>query len=164
MRFNKRFTTAVHTLLIVAVHSQEVKVTSDLIAGKIGCHPVIIRNMMIDLKQAGFLHISLTDGMSLARPLGEISLADVMNVSEPNALQELRTAHMKVAKRCPTGQYLNEILIDYSVVAFEATMKELSKITLAETLKKLIAKEAEYPYGNPRVVLDEDVDILSQLE
>lgn len=156
MRFNKRFPNAVHIVLIVAEYSKEQKVTSEFIAEKISCNPVIVRTLIGGLKQAEILTVDAKKGTLLARPLDDINLFEVLQAAEPNAMAELRGACKSVAKRCPTGQLLNDIIASQALRAFEAAKEALSTVTLAETLNRLLEKEEECPLEDPRALLDGD--------
>ena len=57
MQISTKFTIAVHLLTAVAYFSESQKVTSDFLAGSIGSNPVIIRNIMGQLKEAGLIDI-----------------------------------------------------------------------------------------------------------
>ena len=59
MQISTKFTIAVHLLTVVAYFSESQKVTSDFLAGSIGSNPVIIRNIMGQLKEAGLIDRSV---------------------------------------------------------------------------------------------------------
>ena len=50
MQISTKFTIAVHILTAVEYFSGSYKVTSDFLAGSIGSNPVIIRNIMYQLR------------------------------------------------------------------------------------------------------------------
>lgn len=62
MQISTKFTIAVHLLTAVAYFSESQKVTSDFLAGSIGSNPVIIRNIMGQLKEAGLIDIKRGPG------------------------------------------------------------------------------------------------------
>ena len=74
MQISTKFSIAIHILTATAYFSQDYKVTSDFLAGSVGCNPVIIRNLVGQLKGAGLLETRRgPGGITLAKPLGEIT-------------------------------------------------------------------------------------------
>lgn len=55
MQISSRLTMAVHTLLCIAYFEKTEKVTSSFIASSVGTNPVIIRNLLTQLKAADLL-------------------------------------------------------------------------------------------------------------
>lgn len=55
MQISTKFTTAVHVLIAIEYFRDDEKITSDMLAGTVGSNPVIIRNIMSQLKEAGRL-------------------------------------------------------------------------------------------------------------
>lgn len=157
MRFSSRFRTAVHTLLIIHEYSKEKKVTSEIIAEIVGTSPVVIRNLLGQLKKAGFISVAPnkgTSGTTIAKPLEEITLLDVFSVVETDYKKEVEEIHNRTANRSYTGQYLNEIMTGYVLNVFDLIERELAKKNLREILDTLVEKEAASLYENPRALLD----------
>lgn len=64
---------------------KEEKVTSDFLASSIGSNPVIIRNLMSDLRNAGLIEIKRgPGGIAITRPLDQITFFDVYEAVEKN--------------------------------------------------------------------------------
>ena len=84
MQISSKFTIGVHLLAVIDYLGESEKVTSSVLAGSIGVNPVIVRNVMGNLKEAGLISISQgKSGISLTKTCMEeemrkITLADVM--------------------------------------------------------------------------------------
>lgn len=57
MQISTKFTTAVHVLIAIEYFRDDEKITSDMLAGTVGSNPVIIRNIMSQLKEAGLIEV-----------------------------------------------------------------------------------------------------------
>ena len=62
MQISSRLTMAVHTLLCIAHFEKSEKVTSSFIAASVGTNPVIIRNLLSQLKAADFIDVKRGTG------------------------------------------------------------------------------------------------------
>lgn len=90
MQISTKFTIAVHLLTAVAYFSESQKVTSDFLAGSIGSNPVIIRNIMGQLKEAGLIDIKRgPGGVTLEKKLTDISFLDIYKAVETNSEEVL---------------------------------------------------------------------------
>ena len=58
MQITSKFTIAVHIITCIEFFKNDYKITSSFLAGSIGANPVIVRNIMGDLKNAGIISIS----------------------------------------------------------------------------------------------------------
>jgi DNA-binding IscR family transcriptional regulator len=82
MQVSRDFTIAVHTLLCISYFSRENKVTSDFIASSVGVNPVIIRNLLIKLKNAGLIEVKAgTGGATLAKEAKKITFLDIYHAA-----------------------------------------------------------------------------------
>ena len=81
MQISSRFTIATHMLIIIAIKSQESKVTSDFLAASVGVNPVIIRKTLSQLKKAELISVARgTGGTEIIKDIQDISLFDVMSI------------------------------------------------------------------------------------
>ncbi|MGO5314969.1 Rrf2 family transcriptional regulator [Bilifractor sp. LCP21S3_A7] len=53
MQISSKFTIGVHLLAVIDYLGKDEKVTSNILASSIGVNPVIVRNVMGDLKEGG---------------------------------------------------------------------------------------------------------------
>ena len=69
MQISTKFTTAVHVLIAIEYFRDDEKITSDMLAGTVGSNPVIIRNIMSQLKEAGLIEVRRgPGGITLLKP------------------------------------------------------------------------------------------------
>lgn len=81
MQVSTKFTIAIHILTAVEYFGKEDKVTSDFLASSIGSNPVIIRNLMSDLRNAGLIAIKRgPGGIAITRPLDQITFMTFMKL------------------------------------------------------------------------------------
>lgn len=75
MQISSRFTIASHILVLLALEGEKEKQTSTSIAGSVGVNPVIIRNILSQLKEAGLVEVARgVGGARLAQDPDQITL------------------------------------------------------------------------------------------
>lgn len=133
MQISTKFTIAVHLLTAVAYFSESQKVTSDFLAGSIGSNPVIIRNIMGQLKEAGLIDIKRgPGGVTLEEKLTDISFLDIYKAVETNSEEVLFRFHENPNPLCPIGRTIHKSL-DGALEEIQKNFEvELSKWTLAD--------------------------------
>ncbi|MFS1664195.1 Rrf2 family transcriptional regulator [Streptococcus sp. zg-JUN1979] len=141
MQISSRFTIAMHILTYIAYFSQEEKVTSDKLADSIRVNPVIIRNIMSQLKKAGLIEVKRGQGgASIIKDYHEISLFDVYQAVDSIKEQGLFAFHENPNPNCPVGRHIHDMLDDRLLAAQKAMEDSLAKQTLADVV------EAGRPY------------------
>ena len=129
MQFSSRLPIAVHTLLVIDVFKDQYKITSDFIAGSVGVNPVIIRNILGQLKSAGLVEVAAgVGGASLTKPPEEITLFDVFRAVEVD--EELFHFHENPNPNCPVGKNIHSILENKLDNVKKIAENELRNITL----------------------------------
>ena len=84
MQISSRFSIALHIFACVDAFQATHKMTSDFLASSIQTNPVIIRNILSQLRRAGLIRIARgTGGITLERALKDISFYDVYAAIEP---------------------------------------------------------------------------------
>ena len=132
MQISSRFTMAIHMFACIDTF-QDMKMTSDFMAGSIGTNPVIIRKLLQQLKAAGLVEVSRgTGGVNITRPLSEISFLDVYNAVECNPDDALFRFHENPNNDCPVGRNIHHVLDDKLAAVQTAMEKELASITLED--------------------------------
>ena len=127
MQISTKFTIAIHILAAAEYFGEEEKVTSEFLASSIGSNPVIIRNLMSDLKNAGLIEIKRgPGGIRIARPLDEITFYDVYEAVEKNK-DDLFHFHENANPQCPVGRNIH--------FALYGKLQEVQK-DFEESLKK----------------------------
>lgn len=144
MQISTKFTIAIHILAATEYFGGSMKVTSDLLSASIGSNPVIIRNIMSDLKKAGLIRTKRgPGGITITRPLDEITFYDVYEAVEKNK-DELFNFHSNPNPACPVGRNIHAALDDKLMEAqrdFEADLKRFKVSDVVADLHKEIAKE-----------------------
>lgn len=144
MQISSRFTMAIHMFACIDTFS-DMKMTSDFMAGSIGTNPVIIRKLLQQLKAAGLVEVARgTGGVTITRPLEEITFLDVYKAVECAPDEELFHFHEKPNQACPVGRNIHHVLDEKLLQVQKAMEDELSKNTLADVKRDVelwIAKE-----------------------
>ena len=144
MQISSRFTMAIHMFACIDTFS-DMKMTSDFMSGSIGTNPVIIRKLLGQLKAAGLVEVARgTGGVTITKPLNEITFLDVYKAVECAPDEELFHFHENPNQECPVGRNIHHVLDDKLAQVQKAMEDELSKITLEEVKNDItlwIAKE-----------------------
>ena len=143
MQITSKFTIAVHIIAAIDYFKDSEKVTSNFLAGSVGANPVIVRNVMGNLKESGIIAISQgKSGISLAKELDEITFYDVYKAVDCVDDDGLFHFHENPNINCPVGKNIH-IAMDEKLQRVQSIMEnELSRITMADVvadLKKLSA-------------------------
>lgn len=145
MQISSRFTIALHIFTAVDVFKDDYKVTSDFLAGSINTNPVIIRNILTQLKNAGLIKVARgTGGIELTRELSEITFFDVYQAIEPLENGDLFRFHEAPNPKCPVGRNIHELLdekLKDIQNAMEERMKEYTLLDLRTGIQELLDAE-----------------------
>lgn len=116
------------------------KMTSDFMALSIGTNPVIVRKMLQQLKAAGLIEVARgTGGVTVKRPLDEITFLDVYRAVECTPDKEMFHFHENPNPECPVGSNIHRVL-DKRLLEVQRAMEEkLSEMTLADVKKDIEA-------------------------
>lgn len=138
MQITSRFTIAVHMLLCMDIFQGEYKVTSDLMAASIGVNPVIVRKLLLQLKEAGLAEVRRgPGGAAAAKPLEEITFLDIYRAVDCIGENKLFHFHENPNPDCPVGKNIHKMLDGRLVQVQEAMERELQSITLAMVKKDM---------------------------
>lgn len=138
MRISVKCSTAVHALLMIAVLSPGNKITSDGLAGSIGCNPVEIRKILSCLKKAGYINVARgRGGATLRAEPEEISLLDIYMTVDSADLDHLVGVHCHPAKECPFGGNIEQVLSEPYKEIGDAVREKMASITLRSLLDRL---------------------------
>ena len=145
MQISSRFTIGLHILTAIDMFQKDYKVTSDFLAGSIRTNPVVVRKILGQLKKAGLIHSSQgVAGITMAKPLEEISFYDVYSAIEPVEDGDLFRFHDDPNPDCPVGRNIHELL-DGKLREIQSAMEEKMRgYTLADLhdgLEELRQKE-----------------------
>ncbi len=146
MQISSRFTIAIHMLTCMDTFKDEYKITSDFLASSINVNPVIIRKILLQLKDAGLIEVKRgPGGATIAKPLEEISFLDIYYAVDCVEENTLFHFHENPNMDCPVGQNIHNILDDKLLQVQNAMEQELKSITLANMkldLEKYLEKKS----------------------
>ena len=139
MQITSKFTIAVHVITAIEYFKGKETVTSNFLAGSVGANPVIIRNVMGKLKDAGIITVSQgKSGISLAKDLSDITFYDVYEAVDCVNEEGLFHFHENPNTDCPVGRNIHSAMDGYLRTIQESMEDEMKKITIAD-----IADEVE---------------------
>ena len=139
MQISSRFTIAIHMLSCLDVFGEDYKVTSDFMAGSIQVNPVIIRNILRQLKAAGIVTVKRgSGGAAVARPLDEVTLLDVYRAVECVEDGELFHFHENPNPACPVGRNIHRVLDGKLDEVQKAMEDKLASFTLEDVKNDIV--------------------------
>ncbi|HEL2201665.1 TPA: Rrf2 family transcriptional regulator, partial [Streptococcus suis] len=136
MQISSRFTIASHILVLLALEGEKEKQTSTSIAGSVGVNPVIIRNILSQLKEAGLVQVARgVGGARLAQAPDKITLLQVYQAVELFGEKgKLFGFHEQPNPACQVGRSIHPLLDSRLENAQSALENELAKTRLADLL------------------------------
>ena len=139
MQISSKFTIAVHSLAVIDYLGDNEKVTSNILAKSIGSNPVIVRNVMGNLKESGIIDISQgKSGVLLTRKTNEITFYDVYKAVESVKEEGLFHFHENPNPECPIGSNIHKAM-DIKLETIQQSMEEeMKKITIADVLSDIM--------------------------
>lgn len=145
MKFSTRLPIAVHILLCLDVLGDRHKFTSNVLAGSVGVNPVVVRNVLGQLKAAGLVAVEPgVGGATLTKEPGEVTLRDVLEAVEDDA--GVFRMHEHPSPECPIGRNVHAVLGAELEAAERAMLDRLASTTLADLADEtrgLIAKQEQ---------------------
>jgi Rrf2 family protein len=137
MLSSSRFVVAIHALSVLARYSGKGPVCSSMIAQSVHTNPVVIRRLMSELEKATL--VSSTSGRSggfaLARPAAAISLADVYEAVEDDAV--FRMHKIDPHAECPVAAQIGKALSPSLRAAESAMTTSLRQTTLDDVSRSI---------------------------
>lgn len=138
LRISMKCSSAVHILLMIAILPAHRKVTSDFLAGSVGCNPVEVRKLIGSLKKAGIIDVARgTGGATLRKAPGDISLLDIYSAVDAASLDALIGVHAHAEAQCPFGRNIYTILAEPYAEIGNAVREKMRAITLEQLLTRL---------------------------
>ena len=138
MQISSRFTLAIHIFACVDIFKNDYKVTSDFISKSTNVNPVIIRKILLQLRNTGLIEVARgTGGTTITRPLSEITFLDIYRAVECVEDNTLFHFHENPNEKCPVGRNIHNVLDDKLQRVQAAMERELQSITLEDVKKDL---------------------------
>ena len=132
MQISSRFTMAIHMFACIDTFTDR-KMTSDFMAASMGTNPVIVRKLLQQLKAAGLIEVSRgTGGVTVTKPLDEITFLDVYKAVECTPDEQLFHFHENPNPKCPVGKNIHHVLDDRLNQVQKAMEDKLATMTLAD--------------------------------
>ncbi|MTB64171.1 Rrf2 family transcriptional regulator [Streptococcus sp. zg-86] len=137
MQISSRFTIATHVLVVLALEGEQTKVTSDYLAASVGVNPVIIRNVLSQLKAANLIAVTRgKGGARVVQNLSDITLYDIYEaVDSLGKSGQLFGFHDNPNPNCNIGRTIHAVLDGRLEVAQRALEAELNQTTLADLVQ-----------------------------
>ncbi len=138
MQISTKFTIAIHMLVAIDYFGDQETVNSASLADSIGSNPVIIRNLMSELKHAGLIDTKRgPGGIKLVKPLDQITFYDVYLAVEKNK-DELFNFHEHVNLNCPVGRNIHQALSDKLFKIQQDFEDDLKRQTVGDVEKDVV--------------------------
>ncbi|MCC8026295.1 MAG: Rrf2 family transcriptional regulator [Clostridium sp.] len=138
MQISSRFTIAIHIFACIDTFEKDKKITSDFLASSVNVNPVIIRNILSQLKSAGLVEVQRgSGGTSISKPLDEITFLDIYHAVECIDKGELFHFHKKPNQECPVGRNIHKVLDNKLEQIQLALENELKKNTLEDIINDI---------------------------
>lgn len=145
MNTSSRFMVAVHIMTGLAAKHEvactfgaDPKCNSDQLAESVNTNPVVIRRLLRELQQAGFVESKQGrgGGSYLAQPAEAITLAAIYDAVEEGDLFHLHYSEPNPV--CPIGSNIQEAVDDVFKRAEKAMRDELDKTTIADIVEHVM--------------------------
>ena len=137
MQIGSKFTIGVHIITAIDYFKEMDRVNSEFLAGSIGVHPVIVRTVISQLREAKLVRTQRgSSGAELTRRLDEITLYDVYKaVGSVEAEEVLFHFHEQPNPSCPVGRNIRGALAKHLEDAQRAMEEKLKSVTLADIME-----------------------------
>ncbi|WP_332718451.1 Rrf2 family transcriptional regulator [Pelagibacterium mangrovi] len=144
MRTDNRLSRMLHVLIHMSAHQGAA--TSETIAKMLSTNPVVVRRTMAGLREAGYVRSAKghNGGWELARPLEEITMADIYRALGSPHLFALGLANDD--PRCLVEKSVNARIRDTLSVAQSTILDRFTSMTLAEIRDDFEDRLAKSPH------------------
>ena len=137
MQISGRFAVAVHILTCIDYFQDSHNVTSEFVASSVNTNPVIIRQIISQLKAAGLVDVSRgKNGMKLSRPPESITLYDVY-VAVESVKGKLFRFHPNPNPKCVVGKNIHHALGLYLDEIQESFEENLKAVKLSSIISRI---------------------------
>ncbi|MCW4455291.1 Rrf2 family transcriptional regulator [Flavobacterium sp. MXW15] len=149
MKRDSKLSSVLHVLLHMAQHGRPL--TSEVLAGYLDTHPVVVRRVLSRLRECGYVASSKGHGggWTLACDLHAVTLLDVYHaVGEPTVFA---MGHRIEQPECLVEQAVNEALDDAFRRAEALLVERLGRVTLADlaaSFGRRMRRRSQHPCGS----------------
>ena len=136
MQYSVRCSVAIHCMLVIALYSEEKRLTSQLLAKSAGCNAATIRGIFRQLQDAELICVRRgTGGAFINRDASQITLWDIYRAVQPGEQESLRL-HANPYPQCPVGKVIHQVLEEpYSRIS-DAMREQMQRYTLQMLLQR----------------------------
>lgn len=139
MRLSTKFSDAIHLLAFLHVY-QDIKMTSDVIAASIQTSPVVVRRLIGQLREAGFVNNNSDNhNPQIAKNPREITLLDIYLITEGHT--PLFVIDKETNPLCTVGGNIQDVLKEFYGEAEAAAMLVLNQHTIQDVIDRLLISE-----------------------
>ncbi|PQV65301.1 transcriptional regulator, BadM/Rrf2 family [Abditibacterium utsteinense] len=137
MATNCRFAFATHILSVLALHEKG-SCSSEVLAATVNTHPVVIRRLLLDLKEAGLIETQRGPGggAKLSRCPQKITLGQIHR-AVAGEIEAFGEHPNPPAQTCCVGREIKGILERVSSRARLAVEREFDAVSLADVLREI---------------------------
>lgn len=141
MQISSRFSIAVHIFTCIDVFEKEQKITSEFLASSIQVNPVIIRNILGQLKKADLIETTRgSGGTKIARSTKDITFYDIYQAVECISEGKLFHFHENPNEECPVGRNIYQVVDKRLDLIQQAMENQMKAITLEEIILEIKEK------------------------
>ncbi len=145
MQISSRFTLAVHILAVITTFENSMKVTSEFLASSTNVNPVIVRNILGQLKSASLVSVQRgSGGAALMKDPAEITFLDIYRAVECIDNGHLFHFHENPSSLCPVGRNIHAVLdgrLDSIQRALEDRLASITLGSVTDEISGMIEKE-----------------------
>ncbi len=146
MKISSKLAMGIHILTAIERFSGEYKITSEFLASSLTVNPVVVRQILVGLNDAGITKIAdRNKGIEIVKSLDEISMYDIYKAVECDE-KSIFGFHANPNENCPVGGNIHNLLddrFDNLQRELEENMKKQKLSDIANDLKKIEKSEVQ---------------------
>lgn len=140
MKISSKLAMGVHILIAIDRFYERYKITSEFLSGSLQVNPVVVRQILVGLNDAGITKIcDRTKGVKVVKDLDKISMYDVYSAVECEK-KSMFGFHADPNGKCPVGANIHTLLdgrFDRMQQEMEKNLKEQLIVDIANELKAI---------------------------
>ncbi|MFI3164539.1 MAG: Rrf2 family transcriptional regulator [Bacillota bacterium] len=146
MKISSKLAMGIHVLIAIDRFYDKYKITSEFLAGSLQVNPVVVRQIMVGLNDAGITKITdRNKGVQIVKSLSEISMFDVYSAVDCDK-KSMFGFHASPNEKCPVGGNIHNLLderFDKIQEEFENSMKDYMLSDISGDLDVILGEISE---------------------
>ncbi|MFI3168112.1 MAG: Rrf2 family transcriptional regulator [Bacillota bacterium] len=138
MKVSSKLAMGIHILIAIDTFYDKYKITSEFLAGSLQVNPVVVRQILVGLNDAGITKIiDRNKGCQIVKNLAEVSMFDVYMAVDCDK-KSMFGFHSDPNEKCPVGRNIHNLLdsrFESLQSEFENSMKRFSLADVAKDLE-----------------------------